>query len=80
MCFGGIDTFCALFTLFPVILTVCGEANIPRKYMIGMITCGVSGAACTPGAPLVANSIPMGILGTSSVPARSPDSSARPSC
>ncbi len=35
--------------------------------MIGMITCGVSGAACTPGAPLVANSIPMGILGTSSV-------------
>lgn len=66
MCFGGIDTFCALFTLFPVILTVCGEANIPRKYMIGMITCGVSGAACTPGAPLVANSIPMGILGTSS--------------
>ena len=67
MCFGGIDTFCALFTLFPVILTVCGEANIPRKYMIGMITCGVSGAACTPGAPLVANSIPMGILGTSSL-------------
>lgn len=66
MCFGGIDTFCALFTLFPVILTVCGEANIPRKYMIGMITCGVSGAACTPGAPLVANSIPMSILGTSS--------------
>ena len=66
MCFGGIDTFCALFTLFPVILTICGVANIPRKYMIGMITCGVSGAACTPGAPLVANSIPMSILGTSS--------------
>jgi H+/gluconate symporter-like permease len=66
MCFGGIDTFCALFTLFPVILTICGSANIPRRYMIGMITCGVSGAACTPGAPLVANSIPMSILGTSS--------------
>lgn len=66
MCYGGIDTFCALFTLFPVILTVCAEANIPRKYMIGMITCGVSAAACTPGAPLVTNYVPMEILGTSS--------------
>lgn len=66
MCFGGIDTFCALFTLFPVILTVCAEADIPRKYMIGMITCGVTAAACTPGAPLIANYVPMEILGTSS--------------
>lgn len=66
MCYGGIDTFCALFTLFPVILTVCAEANIPRKFMIGMITCGVSAAACTPGAPLVTNYVPMEILGTSS--------------
>ena len=48
---GGIDTFCALFTLFPVMLTICAEANIPRKYLIGPITCGVSTAALTP-APL----------------------------
>jgi len=66
MCYGGIDTFCALFTLFPVILTICKEARIPRKYLIGLITCGVSTAALTPGAPLVTNYIPMGILGTSS--------------
>ena len=66
MCFGGIDTFCALFTLFPVMLTICAEANIPRKYLIGLITCGVSTAALTPGAPLVTNYTPMGILGTSS--------------
>lgn len=66
MCYGGIDTFCALFTLFPVILTVCAESNIPRKYMIGMITCGVSAAACTPGAPLVTNYVPMEVLGTPS--------------
>lgn len=66
MCYGGIDTFCALFTLFPVMLTICAEANIPRKYLIGLITCGVSTAALTPGAPLVTNYIPMGILGTSS--------------
>jgi H+/gluconate symporter-like permease len=65
MCFGGIDTFCALFTLFPVMLTICAEANIPRKYLIGLITCGVSTAAITPGAPLVANYTPMNILGTS---------------
>ncbi len=65
MCYGGIDTFCALFTLFPVMLTVCKEANIPRKYLVGLITCGVSTAALTPGAPLVTNYIPMGILGTS---------------
>ena len=67
MCFGGIDTFCALFTLFPVMLTICAEANIPRKYLIGLITCGVSTAAITPGAPLVVNYTPMNILGTSSI-------------
>jgi H+/gluconate symporter-like permease len=66
MCYGGIDTFCALFTLFPVMLTICAEANIPRRYLIGLITCGVSTAAITPGAPLVANYTPMNILGTSS--------------
>ena len=66
MCFGGIDTFCALCTLFPVMLTICAEANIPRKYLIGLITCGVSTAALTPGAPLVTNYTPMNILGTSS--------------
>ena len=66
MCFGGIDTFCALFTLFPVMMTICAEANIPRKYLIGLITCGVSTAALTPGAPLVTNYTPMNILGTSS--------------
>lgn len=66
MCYGGIDTFCALFTLFPVMLTICAEANIPRKYLIGLITCGVSTAALTPGAPLVTNYTPMNILGTSS--------------
>lgn len=66
MCYGGIDTFCALFTLFPVMLTICNEANIPRKYLIGLITCGVSTAALTPGAPLVTNYTPMNILGTSS--------------
>lgn len=65
MCYGGIDTFCALFTLFPVMLTICKEANIPRKYLVGLITCGVSTAALTPGAPLVTNYIPMGILKTS---------------
>lgn len=66
LCFGGIDTFCALFTLFPVMLTICEEANIPRKYLIGLITCGVSTAALTPGAPLITNYTPMNILGTSS--------------
>lgn len=66
MCYGGIDTFCALFTLFPVMLTICAEANIPRKYLIALITCGVSTAALTPGAPLVANYTPMNILNTSS--------------
>ena len=66
MCFGGIDTFCALFTLFPVMLTICSEANIPRKYLVGLITCGVSTAAITPGAPLVANYTPMSYLDTTS--------------
>lgn len=66
MCYGGIDTFCALFTLFPVMMTICEEAKIPRKFVVGLVTCGVSTAAITPGAPLVVNYIPMGILGTSS--------------
>jgi H+/gluconate symporter-like permease len=72
MCYGGIDTFCVLFTLFPVMLTICKEAGIPRKYLIGLITCGVSTAAISPGAPLVQNYIPMGILNTSAYAALVP--------
>ena len=65
LAYGGIDTFCVLFTLFPVVLTVCKEADIPRKYMLGILNIGVATAAISPGAPLVPNYIPMEILGTS---------------
>ena len=65
LAYGGIDTFCVLFTLFPVVLTVCKEADIPRKYMLGILNIGVATAAVSPGAPLVPNYIPMEILGTS---------------
>ena len=66
LAYGGIDTFCVLFTLFPVVLTLCKEADIPRKYMLGILNIGVATAAVSPGAPLVPNYIPMEILGTSS--------------
>lgn len=64
LAYGGIDTFCVLFTLYPVVLSIIKEANIPRRYMVGLICCGVSAAAVTPGAPLVPNYIPMQLLGT----------------
>ncbi len=66
LAYGGIDTFCVLFTLYPVVLSIIKEANIPRRYMVGLICCGVSSAAVTPGAPLVPNYIPMQLLGTPS--------------
>lgn len=66
LAYGGIDTFCVLFTLFPVILSISEQADIPRRFMIGIMCIGVTAAAVCPGAPLVSNYIPMPILGTPS--------------
>lgn len=63
--YGGMDSFCALFTLFPIVITLMSEANIPRKWVLGLINCGVTAAVCMPGAPSTQNYIALGILGTS---------------
>lgn len=72
LAYGGIDTFCVLFTLFPVILSISEQADIPRRFMIGIMCIGVTAAAVCPGAPLVSNYIPMPILGTPSTAALIP--------
>lgn len=66
MCYGGIDTFCAMFTLFPVVYMICREANIPRRFIPILMMLGFSTAALTPGAPLMINSLPIQLLGTTS--------------
>lgn len=69
--FGGIDSFIVMFTTFPIIVTMFKRLNMPRKYIPGMLMCGVGVGAC-PGAPTVHNVLPMAMLGTPSTAAAIP--------
>lgn len=64
LCFGGIDTFCAIFAQYPIVIALQKRTNIPRRYMIGLITSGAAAASMCPGAPVVFNYLPMQALGT----------------
>lgn len=65
LCFGGIDTFCAIFAQYPIVIALQKRTNIPRRYMIALITSGAAAASMCPGAPVVFNYLPMQALGTS---------------
>lgn len=69
--FGGIDSFVVLFTTFPMVVTMFKRLNLPRKYIPGMLMCGVGVGACA-GAPTVHNVLPMALLGTTSTAAAIP--------
>jgi len=69
--FGGIDSFVVLFATFPMVVTMFKRLNLPRKYIPGMLMCGV-GVGASAGAPTVHNVLPMTLLGTTSTAAAIP--------
>lgn len=63
---GGISAFVCMFTVFPLVINLFHEADIPRKYLIGAYFTGASTfTVCTlPGIPTVHNLTPTTYLGT----------------
>ncbi|MEL7649163.1 MAG: hypothetical protein AAGU76_13790 [Sedimentibacter sp.] len=63
---GGISAFVCMFTVFPLVINLFKEADIPRKYLIGAYFTGASTfTVCTlPGIPTVHNLTPTPYLGT----------------
>lgn len=67
MSYGGIHVTVLLFTLYPLALSMCEEADIPKRHIIGILM----GATCTfamtgAGSPQMPNVVPLNTLGTPS--------------
>lgn len=67
MSYGGIHVTVLIFTLYPLALSMCEEADIPKRHVIGILM----GATCTfgmtgAGSPQMPNVVPMNTLGTAS--------------
>ncbi len=67
MTYGGINAIVAGFTIFPLALVMCNEANVPRPLALAGAIIGSSTATMTafPGTPSAQNLVPSQILGTS---------------
>lgn len=53
---GGIDCFAAFFSLFPICVIMAQKANIPRRFLPGMLYLNCAFFAC-PGVPIIYNII-----------------------
>lgn len=67
MSYGGIHVSVLIFTLYPLVLSMCEEADIPKRHVVGLLM----GATCTfamtgAGSPQMPNVVPMNVLGTPS--------------
>jgi len=67
MTYGGINAVVAAFTIFPLALVMCNEANVPRSLALTGAIIGSSTATMTafPGTPSTQNLVPSQYLGTS---------------
>ena len=54
-CYGGLDAFCAIFMLLPIIMMLAEKANVPRRLVPGLMFGGISSAQLGPGSPLTGN-------------------------
>lgn len=65
--YGGVNSFVVVFTIVPLAVVLCKEANIPRAIVVGAATIGSGTATQTalPGTPSTQNLIPAQMLGTS---------------
>jgi H+/gluconate symporter-like permease len=65
--YGGVNSFVVVFTIVPLAVVLCREADIPRGIVIGASTLGSGTATQTalPGTPSTQNLVPAQMLGTS---------------
>lgn len=63
-CYGGLDTFCAVFTLLPIVMVLAQKSDMPRRLVPALMFGGISSAALGPGAPLTANNMGAMLFGT----------------
>lgn len=54
-CYGGLDAFCAIFMLLPIIMMLAEKSDVPRRLVPGLMFGGISSAQLGPGSPLTGN-------------------------
>lgn len=63
--YGGVSVFVALFTVYPMMLSLFKKANLPRYLIPAVYFAGAGTFSCMlPGSPQIQNLIPMKFLGT----------------
>ena len=68
---GGISAFVCMFAVFPLVVHLFKEADIPRRYLIGAFNTGASTftLGALPGMPTIHNLTPTEFLGTTAAAA-----------
>lgn len=69
--YGGINSFVVAFTVYPLAMVMCNEANVPRALAVAGMLLGAGTATQTafPGTPSTQNVVPTTILGTTTTAA-----------
>lgn len=63
--YGGINVIVLPVALYPLVMSLMEEADIPKKFVVGIVLSAIATAGMTgPGTPQVQNIIPSQILGT----------------
>ncbi len=53
--YGGLDAFCGIFMLLPILMMLAQKANVPRRLVPALMFGGISSAQLGPGSPLNGN-------------------------
>lgn len=53
--YGGLDAFCGIFMLLPIIMMLAQKSNVPRRLVPALVFGGISSAQLGPGSPLTGN-------------------------
>lgn len=73
LAYGGVSVFVALFTIYPMMVSLFRKANLPRYLMPAVYFAGAGTFACMmPGSPQIQNLIPMQYFGTTTTAAMLP--------
>lgn len=67
--YGGLDAFCGIFMLLPIIMVLAEKCNIPRRLVPALVFGGISSAQLGPGSPLTGNNFGSQFFGTTSTAA-----------
>lgn len=69
--YAGINAFVISFTIYPLAVVMCREANIPRSLAVAglMLGAGTAAQSALPGVPSTSNIVPCTILGTTTTAA-----------